>query len=782
VSAPAPTETTVKETRRANPHAPQGSSASATRRAGASAPRPLNLSSLKRKLEFGDALLPFYVAVFIRQCLWPVGSEFAAWTLTALLSVLVWLAYLYTKPEVGGRTPRSFWLVVALPLFLIYAMRAPFPDLSFDVLNHRLIQGERALRGPQLLPGDFFPTIFPFNPSSDMLAGLFRHLLGYRLGTIINLLVLVWTGTVVEKLLRPFVKRGAWRSACVLLVLFTEHMLFEVNNYMVDLLALPLALEALRLALRYDESQTKGRDLLFSALLLGACVGLKLTNAAVVVPIAAVFAVRIFSSRLDSRTLGFVALACALFLLPIWPHALYIWRETGNPVFPLYNDLFKSPLWPDLSPYDGRWGPRDWGETLLWPLLSARMPERLSELKVYSGRLTLASVAALLCLLLPRVASSVRLLALAALLGSFVWGATSGYVRYALFVEITGGVLLVALARYAWERASRLPRAARLAAASLPVCLLVAQCVLAGAYVRQTEWSARPTIFDDAAGYRRELRWVWRDRDLMKFQTEENKELFARVDAWVVSGVKSNGIEALLRPRVPSVGIVYIEYFQKWQSRRLFAPKLEALRGKRVYTLTTADELDASLAALRRRKFTVGEIRSVFVPFFSARTRVPMSLIEVFPPERRETPRRSPTDPEVSESDAPLDEDAFVAGLTASDAPVSMSRGQKATVHVVVKNLSQYVWRARGRADGKYQLNAANIWLAADGETLVDNTDGRANLPRDLWPGEEAVVPLQITAPAEPGEYVLELDLVQEQVAFFKGEGSETWRTRVKVE
>src|SRR2546423_12881282 len=169
-----------------------------------------------------------------------------------------------------------------------------------------------------------------------------------------------------------------------------------------------------------------------------------------------------------------------------------------------------------------------------------------------------------------------------------MWSATSGYVRYALFVEITGGLLLVYLARYIWERAQRLPRlprAVRLAAALVPICLLVAQCARSYVYIRQTEWSGRPTIFDDAASYRRELRWVWRDRDLMKFQTAENKELFARVDAWVVSGVKSNGVESLLRPSVPALNVHDTEYFQKWQSRRRFAPKLEALRGKRVYTL-----------------------------------------------------------------------------------------------------------------------------------------------------------------------------------------------------
>jgi hypothetical protein len=745
-------------------------------------PRHFNLATLGRKVEFGDLLLPFYAAVFLRQCFWPVGSEPVAWALTAALSLLLWLVYLWTKPEVAERTPRVFWLVVALPLFLFFALRAPFPDLSFDVLNQRLLQGERALRGPQFLPGDFFPTVFPFNPSSDMLTGVFRHALGYRLGTVVNLLALVWAGTIVERLLRPFVRRDSLRAACVLLALFTEHVLFEVNNYMVDLLALPLALEALSLALDYDESKSRGRDLIYAALLLGAGVGLKLTNAAVALPVAAAFAARVFSARFERRTLVLVLIACAVFFLPLLPHAVYIWRETGSPVFPLYNNLVHSPLWPNNSPYDGRWGPRDLRETLLWPLVSAWEPERLSELGVYSGRLAVAFVAAALCLVLPRAGSRARLIALVVLLGSLMWAATSGYVRYALFVEITGGALVVFLARYAWERATRLTRGLRLAAAALPLCLLAAQCAVAAVYVRRTEWGGRPTVFDDWAGYRKELRWVWRDRDLMSFQPEETRELFVSADAWVVSAVKTNGVEALLRPDLPALGVIYNEYFDRPEARRRFASAAESLRGKRVFTLALDDELDAALETLRRRRLGVGEIRHVSVPFFSGRTRLPMSLVEVLPPEKHETPRRGPGTPDVTEAAAPLDDEAFVASFSVADMPAALRAGQRATIRVVVTNRSESVWPSRGRKDDAYLINLSDTWLASDGERLVNNLDGRNGLPHDLWPGESVEIALDINAPKEPGDYVVEIGLVQEGVAFFKDKGAETWRARVKVE
>jgi hypothetical protein len=737
--------------------------------------------ALRRKPELGDALLFLYVSVFARQCFWRVEPEAASWTLTAAASALVLLAHLVTKPEPAEKTPRLFWAVVGLPLLAVYLARVAFPDLSFDVLNHRLIQSERGLRGAQLLPGDFFPTIFPFNPSSDMLTGVARHLLGYRLGTFVNYLALLWTGTILYRLLRPVVERTTWRCLAVLLVLWTEHVLFEVNNYMVDLLALPLLLEATRLALGYRESGSKARDLLFSALLLGACVALKLTNAAAVLPVLFIFAARVLFPRPDWRALKLTPLAAALCLLPLLPHALYIYGETESPFFPLYNKILKSPLWPLINPYDGRWGPRDWQETFLWPLVSVASPERLSELNVYSGRIAFGVLAAALCLLMPRAGTRARLLALAVLLGSVLWSATSGYIRYALFTELLSGLVVLHVARILFERLAGRARAVGVGLAALLTCVLVAQSALALSYVSETEWSKRPTLHDAPGEFRKELRWLWRDRDLLKFQTEETRSLFSRVDGWVVSGVKTNGVEVLLRPDVPMLALNNLEYFDRRRSIERFARAAERLRGRGVYSLAMAEDLDSALGLIRRRGLGVGATRRLRVRFYSARTEFDMVLIEVVVPPRRETPRRAGGEPEVTEASEPLPYEASLAGFSAAGVPERMRAGEEATISVTVKNLSEYVWPARGRKDLTYTLHVADSWLDGDGR-IVNNLDGRSGLPRDLWPGEEAVVPLKIKAPKKPGEYVLEIDVVQEGVTFFKDRDSAPLHLTVRVE
>ena len=59
--------------------------------------------------------------------------------------------------------------------------------------------------------------------------------------------------------------------------------------------------------------------------------------------------------------------------------------------------------------------------------------------------------------------------------------------------------------------------------------------------------------------------------------------------------------------------------------------------------------------------------------------------------------------------------------------------------------------------------------------------DGRYGIGKDLKPGEETEVPLLVAAPKEPGEYILEVDLVQEQVGWFSEKGSPTARAKVTV-
>lgn len=100
---------------------------------------------------------------------------------------------------------------------------------------------------------------------------------------------------------------------------------------------------------------------------------------------------------------------------------------------------------------------------------------------------------------------------------------------------------------------------------------------------------------------------------------------------------------------------------------------------------------------------------------------------------------------------------------------------------IKIKNMSSVTWQKENVLTRKYPIRLAYHWLSKKGDLIV--FDGRRTaFPQDLGPGEEVVLNAAIIAPTEPGEYLLELDLVQENVAWFKDKGSKTIQIPVNVE
>jgi hypothetical protein len=741
------------------------------------------IADTRARFEWSDALLYLYALVFARQYFWVIENNWLAWSLAASLAAVALLFYVSTKPFSTERVGLEFWLLVALPMLAVYALRAPFPDLSFDVLNYRLLHAERSLRGALFAPGDFFPTPAPYNPAPDTVTGIVRYALGYRLGTIVNLFALVWAGQIIDRILRAFVERAWPRAACVLLALMAEHVLFEVNTYMADLLALPLMLEATRLTLRADDAEDRRALYVHVALLIGLSAALKLTNVVAIAPLVAVCAYKALAGRRRLAAKELVQtcmLALAAFAAPPLPFAVYLWRVTGNPFFPLANGLFKSPYWPTGGGWDARWGPTGALETLAWPVLAALEPARHSELGVYSGRLAIGFIVAIAGLALAWRDARARLLCALLIAGCVLWSAGGmGYSRYGLYLELLAGVVVVAVASVVARASSSARLTWTKAAASALIIALVAQAALACRYVLSHEWSMRPTLLSDWSAYHYESRFFLRDRSLRSFLPTQESALLDSVPVWVESGVKSNGIEALLAPHAPVVSVNHHEYFDTRESRRAFV-RAVGDASQPMLSLCFAEDLAAAKEIIGSRGLVIRRVTPVRVPFFSPRRSLGMMLVEVSRPDDAESLARF----ETSWMQAAFPYAAYRAeiSLKDKDSPASMRAGTQAALRFRVRNAGGSVWPARGDSKGMFQVNIGDRWLDAEGDKVVNDLDGRTALLADLPPGGEVEMMLTVKAPREPGEYVLEIDMIHEGVTFFREKGSRVLALRVRVE
>lgn len=124
--------------------------------------------------------------------------------------------------------------------------------------------------------------------------------------------------------------------------------------------------------------------------------------------------------------------------------------------------------------------------------------------------------------------------------------------------------------------------------------------------------------------------------------------------------------------------------------------------------------------------------------------------------------------------------EAYRARIRPHTWSVRMDAGTSRTLEVTVENRSAIPWPAHMDNPDHPPIFLGNHWLIRAGEMVIHD-DGRATLPRDLEPGEQLRMAIDITAPAEPGDYVLELDLVHEMITWFKQKGSPTARVRAKV-
>ncbi|HAU37829.1 MAG TPA: hypothetical protein DCX07_08945, partial [Phycisphaerales bacterium] len=360
---------------------------------------PETAPTADRRVEVPAPLLPYALllawcwlrdAILFAQYLAASPGTLPPWASDALAGLatlaLAWGARKFLRPRFAARDllPAA---VMFLPVLLLAVARTPIPDSNFDTYAYHLYAQQfnfsDAARG--FLSAGKNTFLFPL---ADRMFLPVRALLGYRAGTVLNVLMLGVIVLQVVQLLRDWLTRegvqpsGWLLAAGAAAAVGTEYALINVGTYLVDLLPVPLMLEALRLAL--DDGDNP-RDVPYLAALSGFCLALKLTGVVFLAPLVAVFLLR----RWRCLCVGNVAAGLILFCLPAAIYALFAWRETGNPVFWMFNEVFRSDFFLTINFRDTRWGPRGWIEKLTWPVVVLFHPERFSELARCTGRLAM---------------------------------------------------------------------------------------------------------------------------------------------------------------------------------------------------------------------------------------------------------------------------------------------------------------------------------------------------------------------------------------------------------
>ena len=228
------------------------------------------------------------------------------------------------------------WLIMMVILFFTM-LRLPIPDVSFDTLNYHLY-----LQSPELtnnISYNFFPSgiqTFSF-PLSDHVFNIFRTLLGYRGGVLLNTLILIVIYLQVKDILllnktvnEFFQNHSYFLTVAAFSVISTEFILANIGVYMVDLLAIPFLLETLKwtTAEKHDPKFV----LPYLVLLAGFAVSLKFFVVIFCLPLL-LFE---FFRYLKDLTIKLLLTMIFLFVFPLIPYLVYNFTQTNNPIFPYF--------------------------------------------------------------------------------------------------------------------------------------------------------------------------------------------------------------------------------------------------------------------------------------------------------------------------------------------------------------------------------------------------------------------------------------------------------------
>ena len=303
----------------------------------------------------------------------------------AVAALAAWCARRTAFLSAPGATARA---ALCVPLLFGLASMLLGQDSNWDLRNYHLYNGYAVLNGR--VGFDLAPAAFQtyFNPALDVFYHLLNGALPPRLAGFVMGALQGLNFIVLAAIARRLLGGGQHRLALLLAGagVLGSGFLSALGNTMGDnLTALPL-LGGLYLVLRRWEALARAgagtvATMLAAGLLVGAASGLKLTNAVYAVALC----LALLALPLDWRRRVWLAFVFGVGVLGgIGVTAgwwfLTMWQTFGNPLFPQFNDLFRSPLALEQGVLDPHFRPRNLLENVLWPFISAFDTRRVSEL------------------------------------------------------------------------------------------------------------------------------------------------------------------------------------------------------------------------------------------------------------------------------------------------------------------------------------------------------------------------------------------------------------------
>lgn len=443
-----------------------------------------------------------------------LNSNFLLTNLIIGLILLIITAFLIKKQKISLKSEFTKWdLIFGVPFLIYMIFTIAFPDLSWDTRSYHIYLQENVFADK--INSDFFAgrnlNSFLF-ALGDRINYLFRLILGYRLGTIMTYYLIVILFYQSKRLLKNFLKdKKDWFIVLPSCFLATVSVAFSYSGtYYIDNFSLIFLMEIF-LIVFFEKDVLKDKFKLYTlALIIGFSISIKVTNAVFLIALAIYF---IIKNRKDFR--GLKIYNYLIFLvLAIIPWAIYAidnYIQTGNPVFPYYNNIFKSEFFMESSWVDQNFGPQNLIQFLIWPIYIVFNPKRAFDTRFvdFTWALGFIFIAGNIVnsILKKNFKNDLFILSIIVFINYYLWEKfLIGYVRYAtILLVLSLGIAVVSIDKI-FEKHKK--------SGIILFCIFIIASLPSLGYdllVKVKDYSSITEIFSE---YKNNLKNIFRDRNV----------------------------------------------------------------------------------------------------------------------------------------------------------------------------------------------------------------------------------------------------------------------------
>lgn len=561
----------------------------------------------------------FYYSVYL-IAVWFIGLSFFFINChIPFIIVFLFISLLCTWLIVKGKSFFNFFELqktdiqwndlIFIGLILLFSNKLVIPDSNFDCLNYHIFSIENPFEN------SIYHNVFPsglhsfIGGYSDLLFYLPHTFLGYRMGVIVNTLVLIIIFFQIRDLLLVLVQKTKKDAISLsqkkvislfsFLIISTEGILSNLCIYKNDLLFFPILLELLTILLTNEK-----KNYTYIIVLSAFSVLIKLTSIIFVLPIIASI---YFSDPHKENIFNLIGKVFLTFAVVLSFEYLSKYQQCGNPFFPFYNIFFKSEYFPEYNFFDLRWGPKSFFEKLIWPLKIFINQERFSEIHYYSGRISLIFLFLPLAIYqwLKNRNKAILYMWLILTASLFLWILSTGYSRYALFIEILAGICFFYLILN--HNLNKLVK-------SLYLLIILIQVSIAFYYYigKNMDWSWRESLLSNPKLYVKNCRMLLRDTPI----TNENKYSCSATEAWIT--IHKSAYCSMLDNSKPICDITFYKSCESNQKNNVYQSFFNTYSNKVLSMPVDVYSFESTISRINKlglNKFHISSIETVFPTF-----------------------------------------------------------------------------------------------------------------------------------------------------------------------